>query len=304
MKKNNSRIIRYLLILRKLTGNKKYVDADTLIEYLNNEMGFRGIEEQVRSQRTLQRDFNEIEDMLGIKIKYRRDMGYFISERDIDWQKRYDELVLNFDLLTALNKEAKAMGYIIPEHHRPKGSENIPLLLKAIKENTEIYFDYYNIRHDNATSSQVVKPYFLKESLGLWYLIAVNGEGQLRTFGVDRMDNIHFLNKEFVRDTNIDADKLFKDCFGIWDDPCCPVEEVELVYSELDGRFLKNNPLHHSQTIINDTKSEFRIKLNIKITNDFVMALLSRSKSLEVVRPKHLRDRVKDIYLQALKRNQ
>nr|WP_239416251.1 WYL domain-containing protein [Bacteroides sp. An322] len=38
--------------------------------------------------------------------------------------------------------------------------------------------------------------------------------------------------------------------------------------------------------------------------NDFVMELLSRSRSLEVISPLHLRERVRSIYEEALKRNE
>ena len=43
--------------------------------------------------------------------------------------------------------------------------------------------------------------------------------------------------------------------------------------------------------------------LRLRITNDFVMELLSRSRSLTVIRPLHLRERVRKVYEEALKRN-
>ena len=39
------------------------------------------------------------------------------------------------------------------------------------------------------------------------------------------------------------------------------------------------------------------------ITNDFVMAVLSRSRSVEVIKPLHLRQRIHEILKQALDRN-
>ena len=55
--------------------------------------------------------------------------------------------------------------------------------------------------------------------------------------------------------------------------------------------------------ILADTPEEFRIALHLRITNDFVMELLSRSRSLEVIRPQHLRERIRNIYEAALQRN-
>ena len=101
----------------------------------------------------------------------------------------------------------------------------------------------------------------------------------------------------------IDVTELFKDSYGIWNQADIPVEEIELSYDALDGSFLKSVPLHHSQEILVDTDEEFRIRLRLRITNDFVMALLSRSRSLTVIRPLHLRERVRKVYEEALKRN-
>ena len=302
MKQNMSRIIRYLLILYKLNGRARYVEAEALIRYLENQMGFRGYAAGI-SLRTIQRDIRDILEIFGVEIRHKKGYGYHIAERDENPLFRYEELLMNFDLLTALDTECHSRGYIIPEHHRPLGSDNLPQIIGAIKNHREIYFDYTLVRHNNAVISPLVKPYFIKESLGLWYLVGVDVENRLKTYGIDRISRLQVLDKEFKRDKGIDPDKLFKDCFGIWDDADTPVEEIELSYSPLDGKFLKNNPLHHSQTILADTHEEFRIRLNLKITNDFVMALLSRSKSLTVIKPESLRLRIKKIYEEALERN-
>ena len=79
--------------------------------------------------------------------------------------------------------------------------------------------------------------------------------------------------------------------------------EYRFSYSALDGRFLKSVPLHHSQTILTDTENEFRISVRLRITNDFVIELLSRSTSLTVIKPASLRRRVAEIYEKALHRN-
>lgn len=297
-----SRIVRYLLILYKLKGPIKYIEPNDLIHYLENQMWIRGYEAGI-SKRTIQRDIQDIRDIFKVEIKHKKGYGYFIADNDEDPQFRYEELLMDFDLLTSLDSECHTRGYVIPEHHRPVGSDNLPQIISAIKDRHEIYFDYTLVRRGNETISPLVKPYFIKESLGLWYLIAMDASGKLKTYGIDRISNLQIHDKVFRRDDNIEPDKLFKDCFGIWDEPETPVEEIELSYSELDGKFLKNNPLHSSQMILIDTPDEFRIRLKLKVTNDFVMALLSRSKSLRVIKPESLRLKIKNIYQEALERN-
>ena len=148
-----------------------------------------------------------------------------------------------------------------------------------------------------------MKPHYLKESNQRWYLLAYDGT-VMKTYGVDRIRNLEILEQTcFKRDMDIDVTELFKDCYGIWNDPTMPIEDIELRYSPLDGRFIKSAPIHSSQKVLADSDEEFRISLRLRITNDFVMELLSRSNSLEVIRPQHLRERIRKVYEEALMRN-
>lgn len=302
MNQNMGRLIRYILIINRLSGAKKFVPADELIDYLNLQMGIRGYEIGI-SVRTLQRDFNDIAEMFEVNIKNKRGYGYYIVDTLDNPTCDYDQLLLNFDLLTSVSKDSDVSGYLLPEHHRPRGSENMPLLINAIKNRLEVQFEYVLVRQDDKIISKRVKPYFLKESLGLWYLVAFDEKERLKCYGLDRIHNLMETSNTFRRDNSIDASTLFKDSYGIWDDPAIPVEEIELSYSPLDGKFLKAMPLHHSQEIISDNEEEFRIRVRLRITNDFVMALLSRSSSLTVIKPLSLRERVRDVYQRALERN-
>lgn len=127
-------------------------------------------------------------------------------------------------------------------------------------------------------------------------------EGILKCFELGRFVSFTVLDEEFSRDLSVRADNLFRDCFGIWDDPRMPVEDVCLRFSPLDGRFIKTLPIHSSQQI-KETDEYVEVTLRLKITNDFVMALLSRSSSIEILAPQSLRDRMNAIWATALERN-
>lgn len=302
MNQNMGRLIRYILIIQKLSGKRKYIPADELISYLNLQMELRGYEVGL-SIRTLQRDIKDIAEMFDVEIRNYRGYGYYVDERSEETDIRYQELLMNFDLLTSMNQNSQSVGFILPEHHRPKGSDSIPILISAIKEQRFVEFEYILVRKGNKLISKSVKPHFLKESLGLWYLLALDEHDTLKAYGIDRMQNINVADKTFKRDETINPDELFKHSYGIWDDPSMPVEEIELSYSSLDGKFIKTTPLHSSQKIIIDNDTEFRISLRLRITNDFVMALLSRSASLTVIKPPSLRARIREIYKEAIERN-
>lgn len=292
---------RYLIIISKLQKEKEhYVNAAELLAFVNKEIRLRG--EAGISLRTLERDIQDIEE-LGFHIDYKRNYGYRIENRYPNALGNTEQMLLNFDLLNAMNSDSIGRQYILPEHHRPMRSEQIPQLIDAIRNNFIVEFNYINFRQGDEVKHVKAEPHFLKESNQRWYLLAKES-GILKTYAIDRIYRIETLeNEKFERDKSIDIDGLFRDCFGIWRQEEIPVEDIELSYSSLDGKFIKTLPLHHSQRIIRDTDEEFRIALRLRITNDFVMELLSRSSSLTVIRPQHLRERVYKIFEEAAKRN-
>ena len=125
----------------------------------------------------------------------------------------------------------------------------------------------------------------------------------MKIFGLDRVGNLQLSGEKFHRNNSVDVPKLFDESFGIWNNPDDPVEDIILKYDILDGEFVKTLPLHHTQRIIAEDEESVTVQLRLRITNDFVMELLQRSRSLEVVSPLHLRERISNIYSMALERN-
>lgn len=295
-------IQRMLVIINKLKERQRYVPREELEEYVRLRMEER--DATPVDIRTIQRDFKDIEDLFGICIRFdKKWSGYYINEEDSLINEQYERLLLNFDLLNALDKTSNLHTYVLAEHHRPSDTECLPALIKAIKFSHPVAFDYIYVREEGRMREKKVLPHYLKEDQQRWYLLAYDNN-MLKTFNVDCIRNLRIYYEEtFKRDMDIDANDLFKDSYGIWNQPDIPIEDIELSYSALDGRFLKSVPLHHSQTIIVDNETEFRITLRLRITNDFVMALLARSSSLTVIKPLHLRERIRKVYEEALQRN-
>ena len=295
-------IQRMLVIINKLKERQRYVPREELEEYVRLRMEER--DATPVDIRTIQRDFKNIEDLFGICIRFdKKWSGYYINEEDSLINEQYERLLLNFDLLNALDKTSNLHTYVLAEHHRPSDTECLPALIKAIKFSHPVAFDYIYVREEGRMRNKKVLPHYLKEDQQRWYLLAYDNN-VLKTFNVDCIRNLRIYYEEtFKRDMDIDANDLFKDSYGIWNQPDIPIENIELSYSALDGRFLKSVPLHHSQTIIADNETEFRITLRLRITNDFVMALLARSSSLTVIKPLHLRERIRKVYEEALQRN-
>ncbi len=303
MKAVSETIRRQMLLVNKLKRAGIPLSADEIFDYLEKEGSIHFSYPVGRKARMkqLQRDISDIAELFGIVIERIGKSSYKITStvRSI---VDYERLFADFDVLTALNSDSYINRYVIPERSRNRGTQYLYDILIAIKKKTIIEFDYVNYRAGCSERHHKIAPHYLKEDQGLWYVIGIeNGKSLL--FALDRIKNFVVTDEGFQCDETLDIEDRFKDCYGVWADPEKPVEEIELRYDALDGSFLKARPLHPSQKVIVDNSEEFRITVNLKITNDFVMALLSRSRSMEVIRPLHLRERIRDTLSAALARN-
>lgn len=293
---------RMAIILNRLR-NGRSARPDELVRHVSREMALFDDSHAELSLRTLQRDINTIAELFHIEIAFEPTSGYRIVERG-NRSDEYESLLLNFELLSSIDSDSVLQKYVIAEHRRPPFRLDISVLLLAIRNCHPVEFDYTLVRHDNKVVHKKMQPHFLKESQQRWYLAGYDSDGVLKTFGTDRISNLRVIETEkFRRNDSIDIPALFRDSFGIWNSPSDPVEEIILKYDALDGAFVKSLPLHSSQEILSDTPEGITVRLHLRITNDFVMALLARSRSVEVIRPLLLRKRLHDTYAAALERN-
>ncbi len=291
-----SQLTRQTIIIRVLKEHPGPIPAEEIYEFIRQGCEIRGISYPVdKKARSMQfsRDRMVIAEVFGIEIEYVRPLGYMISREVENPIVRYEQLFEDFDFLTSLRPEDRTHPFIYPEYHRGAGSLCLGEMLYAIKNCHPVKFDYHLVRQ-NLKAHYVVNPCFLKENQERWYIGAMD-RGELKFFALDRISNPEILHERMFARPNIDVDALWRDCYGIWDDLEQPVEDIVLRYSRLDGEFVKRVPLHHSQKILSDTPEELTISVRLRISNDFIMALLARSGSVEILEPLHLRNTIKEI---------
>lgn len=293
-----NQIKRLSAIVNKLSGICEYVSKEDLMEAMSGDMAENG----PYTLRTLQRDIKTIEEVFGMEIQNVKGKGYRIVGRDPVYTDRFKELLSEIEILSTVGSDSGTRDYIIPEQRRMTFSVDIQKILRSIKQRRKVRFSYSLPRLGGKEAEYLAEPYFLKQSQNRWYLVAMV-EGILKCFELGRFVSFKVLDEEFSRDESVQAENLFRDCFGIWDDPKMSVEDIRLRFSPLDGRFIKTLPIHSSQKIVAETNEYVEVTLRLKITNDFVMALLSRSSSIEILAPQSLKDRISAIWAAALERN-
>lgn len=275
---------RYFLIIKKL--QKKPASLAEIFDYLEKESAFKDYDFTI-SKRTFQRDLDDIKTIFDIFIQYDFSKKvYFIEDRGR--QEITDRILEAFDTFNALNLSDRLSNHIHFEKRKPQGTEHLYGLLHAIKNKVQVSFTYQKFWEEEL-SSRTVEPYALKESKNRWYILANDlKDKQVKTFALDRITDLEISNKRFQIPANFNVNEYFKYSFGIISPNEMKPEEIILSFDPIQGKYIKSLPLHESQLILTDNEEELIVKLNIFLTHDFLMELLSFGDSVKVIKPESL----------------
>jgi predicted DNA-binding transcriptional regulator YafY len=290
-------IFRYLTIVKKLrrSGEATFREIN---EYLGKESEFLDRPLSV-SNRTFIRDLNEIRELFKVDIRFDFSKGvYFIAEdQQSDLNNRMIESV---DTINSLKMVSDITRFMFFEKRRAHGTHHFHGLLHAIKNHIVILLVHQKFDSDEPKERQV-EPYALKESKGRWYLLAKDrNDRRIKTFGLDRILDFRNTPNRFDYPVNLDANELFRYCFGVINPDMVEPEEIILSFEPEQGKYIKSYPIHDSQKILTDNARELRVKLTLFITHDLVMEILSYGMAVKVVSPDKLISQVTSIYLKAV----
>lgn len=279
-------IARYSLIINKL--RKRPATFAEISDYLEFESEFQGYDFNI-SLRTFQRDREDIFSLYKIDIQY--DFSRKVYYIDMEDQPGLNERILEaFDTLSALNLTDRLSNHIHFEKRKPQGTEHLYGLLHAIKNRLQIRFVHQKYWEETPTDRHV-EPYVLKEFKNRWYLLCKDlKDGQIKSFGLDRLTELEILTRKFSFPNDFDVNEHYRYCFGIISPNGHQPEDVILSFNAFQGKYIKSLPLHDSQQILVDNKDELRIQLELFITHDFFMELLSYGDNLKVLKPQSLID--------------
>jgi proteasome accessory factor B len=286
-------ITRYLLIINRL--KKSPASFEQIKNYLLQQSEIRGLDYSLE-KRTFQREISEIRELFALDIYYDRSEGAYKIREEEGMEEQSLRLVQAYEMLDLVRVSAGNSEAIIFESRRPDGLQHFYDLLSAIK-NCEVISISYQKFYEDEPCTRTLQPLALKESRGRWYLIArSSGSEFVAAYGLDRIKYIAQEGVKFKKPA-IDVQKLYAQSFGIIRSE--KAEKVVLSFTEEQGKYIKSYPLHSSQTEVPSRDGEYVVQLNIHVTHDFIMELLSYGSEVHVLSPATLRKRVKQIHLQA-----
>lgn len=171
-----------------------------------------------------------------------------------------------------------------------QGSDLLPQLLAAINQRQEVRFRYHSFL-DDSKSERILEPYLLKEYRNRWYVIGRDVERNgTRTFGLDRIQNLHPSPRYFLVNVDFDPETLFRHSFGITAGG--KAEEVVLRFGKQQGLFVRSQPLHPTQETISEDANGLSVSIHVIPSPELTMTILSFGQQVEVVSPGYLRAEV------------
>lgn len=293
---------RQLRIISLLRYSKFGMSKEEIVEKIEQELHYSD-DYFTYVAITFKRDLSDIRNDFNIDIIYNRKGNvYQIDSLKVE-DSRLDLMLNSYKIYNAFLGFNTLPEHIIPEQRKSNGLDNFGIISDAISEKIYLEFDYFKY-DSNQKEHKKIKPFALKESKNRWYLIgSYENKNDFRAFGLDRISNLYKLDQKFNKFPDIDTiNNYYNDSFAMFTEG--EVEKVILSFDLRDGNYINSYPIHHSQKCeINQEKKRYIVHLKIKITLDFIMELMSRAWSLEVIEPIYLREKMTTIFEEAYKRN-
>ncbi|NLU39763.1 MAG: WYL domain-containing protein [Bacteroidales bacterium] len=287
---------RFNLIIAKVRKSPStFKEIADLLAYESDKEGYNF----TISKRTFIRDLEEIRSLYNIDIQYNFSKRAY--EIDSEQSEVKDRILEAFDIFNTLNIGESLAGFIHFEKRKPQGTENLYGLLHAIKNKLQITFSYLKYWEEEIAIRHT-EPLALKEFRNRWYLLAKDlKDSKVKSFALDRLNNLEISKKKFTKPTDFDVNELYKNCFGIiGPEEGQSVQDVLLSFTPFQGKYIKSLPLHESQEILKDNEQELLVKLKLYVTFDFVQELLSLGSNLKVISPDSLIEEMKSAYSSCL----
>lgn len=261
---------------------------------------------------TFNRHKQAIEDMFGVYIECNIPKGYlyYIGNPSVLKDDSVTNWMLNTLSVNHLISESFSLQDRILLEPAPVEGEYLKTVLAAMKQNLKLTVGYRKYGKD-MPNQLTFEPYCIKLYRQRWYVLghfhkdATEEREELDYFGLfsfDRIAEMHMTEEKFVLDPDFDATVFFSECFGVVVNDCTLPEQIILRAYDYERFYMRDLPVHHSQTIIREGENYTDFELFMRPTVDFSTYLLSKATVLKVLSPEWLADEVYNMLLDGLSR--
>jgi hypothetical protein len=247
---------------------------------------------------TFNRHRDAIMDMFGLVIDCDRQHRYFISNPQAIGDDSLESWMLSTLTVGGVLADGNDIKDQILLEEVPAGEEFLHTLFVAVRSGRRIVIGYQ--RFGGEAYEKEVSPLAIRLFHRRWYLLAFTGR-HTATYSLDRMKSVRMTDRPLEQPEGFSPQQYFSEYFGVLTDET-PLQHVVLRAWGRQADYLRTLPLHHSQHEIGSTEQYTDFAFDIRPTADFLAELLSHGNGIEVLEPAHVRQRMKEILSESLKK--
>ena len=279
-----TQIKRYAWVVELLLRRKRLTISQISDEWLRSSLADNDIEQPNR--KTWYKCFEDIGMIYGILIEVSS------KKEGSKWYINIQQWMLSCVAHRNLLEECLGMYNRTDIEGFPSENGMLDPIARAMKDNRKIRV-WYKRYGRSAPKNYIVEPYFIKTYYHRFYVLCKFDTGLFYTLSFDRMVEVQVLQDRFNFPNDLFAEDYFHDCFGVLipnnGEPAMDV----IVRAKGDAvYYLEDVPLHHSQQIIREGMGYADFQVHLRVTNDFIGAILHQGDRLEIMSPQPVRDKV------------
>ena len=287
---------QYIWIINTLRAYKRLT-----FEELNRKWQASEVTDGNALQRSsFNRHRDAILDMFGIIIDCdQKDYKYYISNQEMLNDDSVERWLFSTLTVHGVLADSAAVKERVVLENVPAGEEYLETIIRAIRTDHRLHMGYQKFGTEGYVKT--VCPYALKLFHQRWYLLAKNDEDQMRIYALDRMTMMELADETFEMPEDFSPQAYFSEYFGVLTVDT-PMAHVVIRAHNFTPNYLRTLPLHHSQRELTSTEHYTDFSFDIRPTADFLGQLLSHGDGIEVLEPADLRQKMKQLIANNLKR--
>ena len=241
-----------------------------------------------------------IRDMFGIDIECdKMTYKYYIGNPGVLGDGSIEQWLFSTMAVHGVLADSAAVKDRVVLESAPAGEQYLDIIIRAIRTNRRLHIGYKKFQAEGY--EKMVCPYALKLFRQRWYLLALNDEDQMRIYALDRMTMAELTDDAFEMPEGFSSQAYFSEYFGVLTNDT-PMAHVLIRAHKWMPNYLRTLPLHHSQRELTSTPDYTDFSYDIRPTSDFLGELLRHSEGIEVLEPLELRERMRQMIADTLKR--
>lgn len=287
---------QYIWIINTLRAYKSLTFEELSKKWLGSEVA----DGKPLQRSTFNRHRDAILEMFGIIIDCEpKTYKYHISNPEVLNDGSVERWIFSTLTVHGVLAESAAVKERVVLENVPAGEQYLETIIHAIRRDHRLSIGYQ--KFDKEGYVKTVCPYALKLFHQRWYLLARNDEDQMRIYALDRMTMVEQTDETFEMPANFSPQAYFSEYFGVLTDGT-PMTHVVVRAHNFTPNYLCTLPLHHSQRVLTSTEHYTDFSFDIRPTADFLGQLLSHGDGIEVLEPADLRQKMKQLIANNLKR--